>query len=372
MKRKMILALLAAMTLTVGSVGTVFAATNNGGAEVQTSAPEQHTHTWGAPVYVVDQEAVYGPSEWIIDKEAEYEQIKVVDKEAWTEEITEVQDICYSCEAKGIHTQFVNGVVVGTGESLQDHVTAHMLNGESGQYGSRVVVVDTIYHPEEYHYENGALISPEEGHWTEAPLITPEQGHWEHTCEGCGEIQNSETGEVIKPGTITTPENPGTETPENPDTEKPENPGTETPENPDTNTPTNPDTENPDTEAPANPGTDTEKPSGDHTQKPTEDTEKPIGENEGGQDQTDQNKEENTQNTAEETTDNKNTDTQNAVTGEEVTPVNTQAETTESNESGEKKSPKTGDPANFIYLATLAGSALTGGTAFGLRKKFKK
>ena len=361
MKRKMILALLAAMTLTVGSVGTVFAATNNGGAEVQTSAPEQHTHTWGAPVYVVDQEAVYGPSEWIIDKEAEYEQIKVVDKEAWTEEITEVQDICYSCEAKGIHTQFVNGVVVGTGESLQDHVTAHMLNGESGQYGSRVVVVDTIYHPEEYHYENGALISPEEGHWTEAPLITPEQGHWEHTCEGCGEIQNSETGEVIKPGTVTTPENPGAE-----------KPGTETPENPDTNTPTNPDTENPDTEAPANPGTDTEKPSGDHTQKPTEDTEKPIGENEGGQDQTDQNKEENTQNTAEETTDNKNTDTQNAVTGEEVTPVNTQAETTESNESGEKKSPKTGDPANFIYLATLAGSALTGGTAFGLRKKFKK
>ena len=356
MKRKMILALLAAMTLTVGSVGTVFAATNNGGAEVQTSAPEQHTHTWGAPVYVVDQEAVYGPSEWIIDKEAEYEQIKVVDSPAWTEEITATHTVCYTCGLDFDAAGMSNADVLA-------HAKNHVLNGESGDYGSKVVVVDTIYHPEEFHYENGALISPEEGHWTEAPLITPEQGHWEHTCEGCGEIQNSETGEVIKPGTVTTPENPGAE-----------KPGTETPENPDTNTPTNPDTENPDTEAPVNPGTDTEKPSGDNTQNPTGDTEKPIGENEGGQDQTDQNKEENSQNTAEETTatENKNTDTQDTVKGEEVTQVNTQTETTESNESTEKKSPKTGDPANFIYLATLAGSALTGGTAFGLRKKFKK
>lgn len=361
MKQKMILALLAAMTLTVGSVGTVFAATNNGGAEVQTAEPEepeQHTHTWGAPVYVVDQEAVYGPSEWVPTKPAEYEQIKVVDKEAWTEEITEVHDICYGC---GLDFT-ANGY---TQEMVTQHMRDQMLAGnlECGHHGQEEVVVDTIYHPEEYHYENGALISPEQGYWTEAPLITPEQGHWEHTCEGCGEIQNSETGEVIKPGTVTTPENPGAE-----------KPGTETPANPDTNTPTNPDTENPDTETPVNPGTDTEKPSGDNTQNPTEDTEKPVDGNEGGQEQTDQNKEENPQNTAEETTatDNKNTDTQNAVTGEEVTPVNTQTETTESTESGEKKSPKTGDPANFIYLATLAGSALTGGTAFGLKKKFKK
>ena len=364
MKRKMILALLAAMTLTVGSVGTVFAATNNGGAEVQTSAPEQHTHTWGAPIYVIDQEAVYGPSEWIIDKEAEYEQIKVVDSPAWTEEITATHTVCYTCGLDFDAAGMSNADVLA-------HAKNHVLNGESGDYGSKVVIIDTIYHPEEYHYENGALISPEEGHWTEAPLITPEQGHWEHTCEGCGEIQNSETGEVIKPGTITTPENPGTETPETPDTE---NPDTETPENPDTNTPTNPDTENPDTEAPVNPGTDTENPSGDNTQNPTEDTEKPVDGNEGSQDQTDQNKTETPQNTAEETTatENKNTDTQDTVKGEKVTQVNTQTETTESNESNEKKSPKTGDPANFIYLATLAGSALTGGTAFGLRKKLQK
>ena len=357
MKRKMILALLAAMTLTVGSVGTVFAATNNGGAEVQTSAPEQHTHTWGAPVYVVDQEAVYGPSEYIITKPAEYEQIFVVDKEAEYKDIVERHQFCSVCHAD------LTELGAAMGMSPDDYFyDVHQLETmHGGYYGDDVVVGQELVSPEEGHYENGALISPEQGYWTEAPLITPEQGHWEHTCEGCGEIQNSETGEVIKPGTVTTPENPGAE-----------KPGTETPANPDTNTPTNPDKEDPDTETPANPGTDTEKPSGDHTQKPTEDTEKPIGENEGGQDQTNQNKEENTQNTAEETTDNKNTDTQNAVTGEEVTPVNTQTETTESTESGEKKSPKTGDPANFIYLATLAGSALTGGTAFGLRKKFKK
>lgn len=160
------------------------------GGEVETpEEPEQHTHTWGSPVYVVDQEAVYGPSEWIIDKEAEYEQIKVVDKEAWTEEITAIHTVCYTCgldfDAAGMSNQ-----------EVLDHQLNHMLNGESGQYGSKEVVVDTIYHPEEYHYENGALISPEEGHWTEAPLITPEQGHWEHTCEGCGTTENCSAPEA--------------------------------------------------------------------------------------------------------------------------------------------------------------------------------
>ena len=162
------------------------------GGEVETpEEPEQHTHTWGAPVYVVDQEAVYGPSEWIIDKEAEYEQIKVVDKEAWIEEITENHTICYACEAAG------NTVIMdGWGD---EQIVNHMDEAHGGMpfsYGNRVIVVDSIYHPEEYHYENGALISPEEGHWTEAPLITPEQGHWEHTCEGCGTTENCSAPEA--------------------------------------------------------------------------------------------------------------------------------------------------------------------------------
>ncbi len=66
MKRKMILVLLAAITLTVGSVGTVFAATNNGGTEIQASDTAEHTHTWGDAYYVKDADAVY-------------DQVKVID-----------------------------------------------------------------------------------------------------------------------------------------------------------------------------------------------------------------------------------------------------------------------------------------------------
>lgn len=96
MKRKVILALLATMTLTVGSLGTVFATESNQGITIQTSEtpgtgeetpdePEVHTHTWGDAYYVKDADAVYSEPEWIVDKEAVYEQIKVVDQEAWEE-----------------------------------------------------------------------------------------------------------------------------------------------------------------------------------------------------------------------------------------------------------------------------------------------
>lgn len=168
---------------------------DQGGTETP-DEPEAHTHTWGDAYYVKDADAVYSEPEWIVTKPAEYEQIKVVDTPAWDEDITEIQDICFSCEDKGIHTQFINGEVVGTGESLQNHVTAHMLAGESGAYGSREVVVDTIHHDEVFHYENGALISPEEGHWTESVLISPEKGHWEHACADCGTVENCEKPEA--------------------------------------------------------------------------------------------------------------------------------------------------------------------------------
>ena len=151
MKRKMILALLAAMTLTVGSVGTVFAAANNGGAEVQTSAPEQHTHTWGAPVYVIDQEAVYGPSEYIITKPAEYEQIKVVDKEAEYKDIVERHQFCSVCHAD------LTALGAAMGMSPDDYFyDVHQLETmHGGYYGDDVVVGQELVSPEEYHYENG-------------------------------------------------------------------------------------------------------------------------------------------------------------------------------------------------------------------------
>lgn len=338
MKRKMILALLAAMTLTVGSVGTVFAAVNNGGTEIQTTDPEEpeHTHTWGDPYYVIDQEAKYEKVE-VIDQEEKWDWVTNIITPAWDEEITEIHTVCFTCgldfDAEGM-----------SNEELLQHVKQHMLNGESdGSYGSKEVVVDTIHH-EAVTKDVWTKVQDKISHF-EDKLVTPEKGHWEHTCTECGEIQNSETGEVIKPGTL--PENPDTDTPENPDTDTPENPDTDTPENPDTDTP-----ENPDTDTPETPDTDTPETPGESTQTPENDSQN-------------QQTPEDTQAPEEETAD-KNKD---VVQGTEV---NQEASQPETSEDTAKKSPKTGDPANFIYLATLAGSALTGGTAFGFKKKFKK
>ena len=49
-----------------------------------------------------------------------------------------------------------------------------------------------------------------------------------------------------------------------------------------------------------------------------------------------------------------------------------QSETATTVETNKNTAPQTGDTASLIYLATLAGSAVTGGTAFGLRRKLKK
>ena len=209
MKRKVVLALVAALTLTVGSMGTVFAMNSAQGIVIQTSEFSNHEHVWGA-------------KEW------------VVDKEAWTE---------------------------------------------------------TIEHPAETHEEQQWVVDKEA--WTET-IEHPEEGHYEHTCTDCGEVQNSETGEVITPGNPTDPETPGTD-----------DPTTEEPETPDNTTDT--------------------------------------GENKDQQN------------------DNKTATADKSEKADTTVTVST-----------EKKSPKTGDSASLIYLATLAGSAVTGSTAFGLRRKFKK
>ena len=333
MKKRIVIALIATLTLTLGTFGTVFAMNSNPGIELQANQifkqggnTEEHTHTWGNAQYVVDKPAVYEQN-WVVDKEAVYDEVKVVDKEAWTEEITEIHTVCYNCGLDYTAEGY-------TPEQLAEHVKQHMLNGESGQYGSREVVVDTIEHPEESHmetvlvspeeghYENGALISPEEGHYESGDLISPEEGHWEHTCTVCGEIQDRDTGEVIKPGTL--PEEPT-----------------------DSSEPTDPEVK---------PGDDTETP-GEDTQKPTDETEKPD------------------QDAITETTDNSDKqDQQNddKTTTPESADKNEKSNTATTTVSNEDKAPQTGDTASLIYLATLAGSAVTGGTAFGLRKKFKK
>lgn len=327
MKKRIVIALIATLTLTLGSFGTVFAMNSNPGIELQANQifkqggnTEEHTHTWGNAQYVVDKPAVYEQN-WVVDKEAVYDEVKVVDKEAWTEEITEIHTVCFVCgcdfDAKGM-----------SNEELLAHMKAHALAGEGSGYGSREVVVDTIEHPEEFHMET-VLVSPEEGHYENGDLISPEEGHWEHTCTVCGEIQDRDTGEVIKPGTLPEePENPGTD---EPDTEEPENPNT---------------------------GDNT----GDQTETPSEDTENPTDDS---------------QNPVEDTQDTDNSDKQDQQNDDKTTTPesadkNEKSNTATTTVSNEDKAPQTGDTASLIYLATLAGSAVTGGTAFGLRRKFKK
>ena len=381
MKKKAILALIAAMTLSMASVGTVFAAVNNSGnGEVREQA--EHIHTWGDPFYVKDADAVYdmvwhepilGEPTWVVDIPA----------------VTEIHTVCFACGKDFTAAGFDN-------TAAWDHIMEHAHNGEPAQYGEKEVVVQE----EQGHYEENIL---QEG-YEEPVLVTPELGHWEHTCSGCGETQNSETGEVIKPGTLpeeptepteptepeqptdpsqpSEPSNPGTnpgdgettgptepgDNPDNPeDTEKPEDnqsPSEDT-EKPEDNQSPSEDTEKP--EDNQSPSEDTEKP--DESQNPSEDTETPDESQNPSEDtqDTETNQEAGTE------VEQENTDTTETLEGTEIEQesADTTENTVEAQETG-RKSPKTGDPANFMYLVTLAGSAITGGGVLGFKRRNRK
>ena len=229
MKKKFVVALVAAMSLTVAGTGTVFAMD-----KVSTIASEK--------------EHVHGDNcEWVVDKEAWTEEVVhpaetkqewVVDKPAWTETIAK-----YKCVCNGCHAEFASD------EEWAAHDKAAAMNGDfsHGSY-TNVPYYETVEHPEEGHYET-VVVKPS---WTET-VEHPEEGHW--VCNG--EPQEPDQ----KPEQ---PENPEQkpEQPENPDQkpEQPENPDQkpEQPENPDVETPETPDAENPATpeqkpEAPTTP-----------------------------------------------------------------------------------------------------------------------
>lgn len=343
MKRKVVLALLAGLTLTVGSMGTAFAMNSNPVIELQDNEifsqpedPEEHVHAWGDPTYVIDQEAVYDKVE-VIDQEEKWDWVTNIITPAWDEDITEVKTVCYLCQDQGINTYFANGKVEGTDISIIQHCKDN--HGGASHYGQEEVVVDTIHH-EAVTERVWTKVQDKISHF-EDKLVTPEKGHWEHTCADCGEIQNVETGEVIKPGTL--PDEPENPNPDDPTTEEPENPN---PDDPTTEEPENPNPDDPTTEEPENPNT------GDQTETPSGDTQNPTDETE-------------TDNNKQDQQDNDKTTTTNTTDKSE----NTDTATTVSNEN---KAPQTGDTTSLIYLATLAGSAVTGGTALGLRKKLKK
>lgn len=215
MKKKFVVALIAAMSLTVAGTGTVFAMD-----KVSTVASEK--------------EHVHGDNcEWIVDKSAWTEEVVhpaetkqewVVDKEAWTENILK-----YKCVCNGCHAEFASD------EEWAAHDKAAAMNGDfsHGSY-TNVPYYETVEHPEEGHYET-VVVKPS---WTET-VEHPEEGHW---------VCNGEPQEPDQK-----PENPDQkpEQPENPDQkpEQPENPDQkpEQPENPDVETPETPDAENPET-----------------------------------------------------------------------------------------------------------------------------
>ena len=236
MKKKFVVALVAAMSLTVAGTGTVFAMD-----KVSTVASEK--------------EHVHGDNcEWIVDKEAWTEEVVhpaetkqewVVDKEAWTENILKYKCVCNGCQAE-----------FSSDEEWAAHDKAAAMNGDfsHGSY-TNVPYYETVEHPEEGHYET-VVVKPS---WTET-VEHPEEGHW--VCNG--EPQKPEQKPENPDQKPEQPENPDQkpEQPENPDQkpEQPENPDQkpEQPENPDVETPETPDVENPETpeqkpEAPTTP-----------------------------------------------------------------------------------------------------------------------
>ena len=214
MKKKFVVALVAAMSLTVAGTGTVFAMD-----KVSTIASEK--------------EHVHGDNcEWIVDKEAWDEEVVVVDKPAWDEEVevpeqghyetvvvkpawdeevTEILDVCHNC-----------GHIV---TSPEDWIAHSKQNINCSSYGSKEVthiihheavteqkwVVDVPAHTEIVHHD--AITHIEIVHH-------PEEGHW--VCNG--EPQEPEQKPENPDQKPEQPENPDVETPETPDAENPATP----------------------------------------------------------------------------------------------------------------------------------------------------
>ena len=191
MKKKFVVALVAAMSLTVAGTGTVFAMD-----KVSTIASEK--------------EHVHGDNcEWVVDKEAWTEEVVhpaetkqewVVDKEAWTENILKYKCVCNGCQAE-----------FASDEEWAAHDKAAAMNGDfsHGSY-TNVPYYETVEHPEEGHYET-VVVKPS---WTET-VEHPEEGHW--VCNG--EPQEPEQKPENPDQKPEQPENPDVETPETPDAE---------------------------------------------------------------------------------------------------------------------------------------------------------
>ena len=251
MKKKFVVALVAAMSLTVAGTGTVFAMD-----KVSTIASEkEHVHGDNCE-WVVDKEAwdetvhhpaeyktVHHPAEYdTIHHPAEYDTIHHPEEGHY-----EIRTICHNC-----------------GADITGHASEHLeQNFENGclSYGDKEVwIVDKEAWDEQVlikdAWDEQVLVKDA---WDEQVLVKeawdeivhhPEEGHW--VCNG--EPQKPEQKPENPDQKPEQPENPDQkpEQPENPDQkpEQPENPDVETPENPDTENPERPD--QPEAEVPSN------------------------------------------------------------------------------------------------------------------------
>ena len=259
MKKKFVVALVAAMSLTVAGTGTVFAMD-----KVSTVASEK--------------EHVHGDNcEWIVDKEAWDEEVVIVDKEAWDEEVevpeqghyeTVVVKPAWDEEVHRIGTFCHNcGFEIHSIDEWIAHSKAS--NGQCMSYGDKEVT--EIIHHEAVVEQQWKVDVPAHTEIVHHDAIThieivhhPEEGHW--VCNG--EPQKPEQKPENPDQKPEQPENPDQkpEQPENPDQkpEQPENPDQkpEQPENPDQKPeqPENPDVETPETPDAENPATPEQKP----------------------------------------------------------------------------------------------------------------
>jgi len=362
------------MTLTLGGVGTAYAM-NNDMAVLSGEAVNDVNMIKEGFIWVVDKEAVYTT----VHHEAEYKTVhheaeyKTVHHEAegyyekqqvqiGTKDIDEKQlhGICYTCDENGFDFGLYLDPVVGGlskeyGEHLEEHHKNNVWNptigmklvdvkvGEEPIYEEQDVWIETkpawdeqVLVKDAYEeqilvreaYDEQVLVKEA---YDEQVLVSPEEGHWEPVKDEEKPENPEQKPDEEKPET---PEQkPDEETPETPE-QKPDEETPETPEQkPDEETPETPE-QKPDEETPETP-----------EQKPDEQTpEKPDNSNtDNKQDSTEDTSKDKTDNKADNKTDSKKEDTNTA--------------------------PKTGDPTNLAYLATLAGSALVGGVSWKCRKR---
>ena len=278
MKKKFVVALVAAMSLTVAGTGTVFAMNNfhihgencewvvDKEAWHETVHHEEEGHYENGKLLEEEkghyEEVVITPgwteNKYVVDRPAWTEEVVhpaetrqewVVDKPAWTETIAK-----YKCVCNGCHAEFASD------EEWAAHDKAAAMNGDfsHGSY-TNVPYYETVEHPEEDHYVT-VVVKPS---WTET-VDHPEEAHYEkieHPAETKQEwvvdkpavyeqvwvvdkpawdeiVNHPEEGHWVCNGEPQKPE----QKPENPDQkpEQPENPDVETPETPDAENPATP------------------------------------------------------------------------------------------------------------------------------------